>query len=159
MAIALSPCCNSEYSSCPVYPSYQHPAGLIKHLTILGDDLYAKALAFAADVEFTVDVNGLSPVIVRYVQQFVSHLGSNPSSGVLGVRACFDGLPVLEDALSLCDTESSLDYIFVQRQVQAICNACRDLLVVRAQFLCPAGDRHGFESIIEVPLTEADCGG
>ena len=159
MAIMLYPCCNSEYSSCYVYPTFQHQAGLIEHLTILGADLYAKILAVADDVEVTVDVNGLSPGIVGYVHQFVSHLGSNPSSGVLGVRACFDGLPVLEAALSLCDTDSNLDYIFVQRQVKAICNACRDLLVVRAQFLCPAGDRDGFESIIEVPLTEADCGG
>ena len=28
-------------------------------------------------------------------------------------------------------------------------NACRDVLVVRAQFLCPAGDRASFEAVIE----------
>ena len=150
MAIMLYPCCNSEYSSCYVYPTFQHQAGLIEHLTLLGADLYAKILAVADDVEVTVHVNGLSPGIVWYVQQFVSHLGSNPSSGVLGVRACFNCLPLLEAALPLCDMESSLDYIVVQNQLKLLVNACRDVLVVRAQFLCPAGDRASFEAVIAV---------
>ena len=73
---------------------------------------------------------------------------------MLGVRGCADGFRVLEAALSLCDTGSSLDYIVVQNQVKVLVMACRDLLAVRAQFLCPVGERALFEAVIEAAYGE-----
>ena len=137
------------YTALTSEPSYQHPAGVVEHLTEVCEELYAKASEIADDVENTVNTNGLSLGIVENVRQFVSHLGSNHNNGMLGVRACADGFPVLEAALSLCDIDSSLDYIVVQNQVKILVIACRDLLVVRAQFLCPVGERALFEAVIE----------
>ena len=71
---------------------------------------------------------------------------------MLGVRAC---VPVLEATLYMCDTDNSLEYIVVLNQVQALVIVCRDLLVVRAQFLYPVGEKALFEAVIEAAYGES----
>ena len=138
-----------SYSFKDAHPSFEHSSGLVQHLTVLGEKLYVKALSVVEDTQVTVQLNGLAPDIAWYVQQFGNNLRDDTSTGLLGVRACFEWLPDLIAALALCDATESLDYIFVENQVKLLVNACRDLLVVRAQFLCPRGDRASFEAVIE----------
>ena len=139
-------------------PCFEHPPSLLQGLIVLGDKLYAKALSAAADIQVTVQLNGLAPDIAWYAQEFENRLRKDTSSGIFSVRACFDLLRDLEVPLAVCRcgryADDSLVYIVVQNQMHEMLHSCRDLLVVRAQILCPAGDRASFEAVLDAGYGE-----
>ena len=129
--------------------SFPHPTSILDDLTLLREKIIAKVMSVVEEIQYTVCLNSLAPDIARYAEQLGNKLRSDTSSGLATVRACFDWLPELEAALALCDVDVNLDYVVVRNQMKNLVNACRDLLVVRAQFLCPVGDRALFKAVIE----------
>ena len=135
-----------------VHAPCQRQVYLIDHLTELGNVRCATLRTVAEDVKATVEVNELSPDISMCVEKCAQCLRTG--TGLLAVRACFEGLKYIEEGLDLCNTASSLDYIFVVNQLKSISKAAQDLLVIRAQMLCPTGERREFVDVVEAWLTD-----
>ena len=131
----------------PRVPSPLTP-GLLSELTQYQERLIAKMMQVVEEIQRTVEQNGLAPQVAYYAEHFGELLRSDTSSGLDTVSACFGWLPDLESALALCDVDKDLNYVVVRQQMTTLVTSCRDLLVVRAQFLCRVGDRAWFKAVL-----------
>ena len=127
--------------------SFPHTPSLVHELTQYQERLKAKIMQVVEEIPETVKENYLAVEVTDYADNFGKLLGSDTSRGIHTVRACFGWLPDLDSALALCAVDKDLNYIVVRQQMTTLVTSCRDLLVVRAQFLCPVGDRALFKAV------------
>ena len=131
----------------PRVPSPLTP-GLLSELTQYQERLIAKMMQVVEEIKHTVEQNELAPQVADYAENFGKLLRSDTSTGLDTVRACFGWLPDLDSALALCAVDENLAYVVVRQQVMTLVTSCRDLLVVRAQFLCRVGERDSFKAVL-----------
>ena len=128
--------------------SFPHTPSLVHELTQYQERLKAKMMQVVEEIQSTVGQNELAPEVADYAENFGKLLGSDRSTGLDTVRACFGWLPDLDSALALCAVDEDLNYVVVRQQMTTLVTSCRDLLVVRAQFLCPIGERALFKAVL-----------
>ena len=128
--------------------SFPHTPRLVHELTQYQERLKAKMMQVVEEIQSTVEQNELAPEVADYAENFGKLLGSDRSTGLDTVRACFGWLPDLDSALALCAVDEDLNYVVVRQQMTTLVTSCRDLLVVRAQFLCPVGDKDLFREVL-----------
>lgn len=144
-----------ECTSC-VYPLFKHPQELLQQLTEVDDSMVAIAFSLLEKLRNNVDKCMLSQDIVRYAQP-PEGITSRDLNELLTVRACFDWRADLDrdrDLAASEGTSGSLANMGVQCTVKELTHACFDLLVVRAQFLCPAGDNVLFVEVVRAAYGE-----
>ena len=128
--------------------AFPHTPSVVQELTQYQERLKAKIMQVVEEIQETVKENYLAVEVADYADNFGKLLGSDTSRGIHTVRACFGWLPDLDRALALCAVDENLAYVVVRQQVMTLVTSCRDLLVVRAQFLCRVGERDSFKAVL-----------
>ena len=132
------------------------PPFLSQQLTEMDDSIVAKAVSLFEKLRGNGHIYTIAQDIVRYAQP-PEGITSRESNELLTVRACFDWLADLDRARDLAASEETSGSLFnmgVQRTLKQLTHACFDLLVVRVQFLCPAGDRVSFVAVARAAYGE-----